>query len=125
MMQRECESLRGQNILDLYDDPIARAKLAAGLENFEASSEAEFYLCPQGHVIGRVPVELLFTPQVEELLQNNWAVCWNVSVGAALSCDTFLITEEGPRAVTSADNWPLKRIKIQGAEFVRPDLLVR
>ena len=23
------------------------------------------------------------------------------------------------------ENWPLKRIKVQGADFVRPDLLVR
>ena len=69
--------------------------------------------------------EMNLTPQVEELLQNHWSVCWHASVGAAVSCDTFLITEEGPRAVTAAEAWPLKRIKIQGAEFVRPDLLVR
>jgi hypothetical protein len=103
-----------------------RAILASGQRIYQlVGVESEFFLCPQGHVIGRAPVELNFTPKVEELLQNNWAVCWHSSVGAAVSCDTFLITEEGPRAVTATEAWPLKRIKIQGAEFVRPDLLPR
>jgi Xaa-Pro dipeptidase len=109
-----------------WPDSVPRAILASGQRIYQlVGGESEFYQCPQGHVTGRTSVELQFTPQVEELLQNNWAVCWNASVGAALSCDTFLITEEGPRAVTAADAWPLKRIKIQGADFVRPDLLVR
>jgi len=109
-----------------WPDSVPRAILASGQRIYQlVGGESEFYQCPQGHVTGRTSVELQFTPQVEELLQNNWAVCWNASVGAALSCDTFLITEEGPRAVTADDAWPLKRIKIQGADFVRPDLLVR
>jgi Xaa-Pro dipeptidase len=109
-----------------WPDSVPRAILASGQRIYQhVQAESEFYLCPQGHVIGRLPVELTFTPQVEELLQNNWPVCWHASVGAAASCDTFLITEEGPRAITAAEAWPLKRIKIQGAEFVRPDLLVR
>jgi Xaa-Pro dipeptidase len=109
-----------------WPDSVPRAILASGQRIYQlVGAESEFFLCPQGHVIGRVPVELNFTPQVEELLQNNWAVCWHASVGAAMSCDTFLITEEGPRSVTATESWPLKRIKIQGAEFVRPDLLSR
>ena len=46
--------------------------------------------------------------QIEELLQSNWAICWHASVGAALSCDTFLITDEGARALTTTDRWPLR-----------------
>jgi Xaa-Pro dipeptidase len=109
-----------------WPDSVPRAILASGQRIYQlVGAESEFFLCPQGHVIGRVPVELNFTPQNEELLQNNWSVCWHASVGAAVSCDTFLITEEGPRAMTATESWPLKRIKIQGAEFVRPDLLSR
>jgi len=52
-------------------------------------------------------------------------VTWRASAGSALSCDTFLLTEDGPRTITATENWPLKRIRIQGAEFVRPDLLIR
>ena len=68
---------------------------------------------------------MLFRSSTEELLQANWAVTWRGSAGVGLSCDTFLLTEEGPRTITAAESWPLKRIRIQGAEFVRPDLLVR
>ena len=70
-------------------------------------------------------VELTLTPNTEELLQAGWAITWNTTVGAASSCDTFLITEDGPRSLTPPENWPLKRIRIQGAEFVRPDVLAR
>jgi hypothetical protein len=109
-----------------WPDSVPRAILASGQRIYQhVGADAEFYACPQGHVIGRQPVEMTFTPQVEELLQANWAVCWYASVGAALSCDTFVLSDDGPRAITSADRWPLKRIKIQGAEFVRPDLLMR
>ena len=85
-----------------WPDSVPRAILAGGQRIYQlVGAESEFYLAPQGHVIGRLPVELLFTPHVEELLQNNWAVCWHAGVGAAVSCDTFLLTEEGPRAITA------------------------
>ncbi len=54
MMQRSCGEVIGRSILSFYDDPEDRAKLAAGLEDFQASSEAEFYLpLPDG---SRLPV---------------------------------------------------------------------
>jgi PAS domain S-box-containing protein len=54
MMQRTCGELKGRSILEFYDDPDDRAKLAAGLELFEPSTEAEFYLpLPDGN---RLPV---------------------------------------------------------------------
>jgi Xaa-Pro aminopeptidase len=109
-----------------WPDSVPRAILESGQRIYQhVNAEAEFYAAPQGHIIGRVPVEQNFTPHVEELLQANWAVCWHPSVGGALSCDTFVITEDGPRQVTTSDRWPLKRIRIHGAEFVRPDLLIR
>ena len=65
------------------------------------------------------------TGKNEEWLPAKWEVTWQASRGSALSCDTFMIGEEGARAVTAPESWPLKRIRTQGAEFVRPDLLVR
>jgi response regulator RpfG family c-di-GMP phosphodiesterase len=54
MMQRSCADLRGRSILEFYDDPAARERLLRGLENFELSTEAEFYLpLPNGE---RLPV---------------------------------------------------------------------
>ena len=63
----------------------------------------------------RAVVELALTPSTEDLFQAGWAVTWNAGVGAARSCDTFLVTEQGPRVVTPTEPWPLKRIRVQGA----------
>jgi Xaa-Pro dipeptidase len=109
-----------------WPDAVPRQILASGQRIYQLTgAEYDWFLCPQGQVTGRLPVEIELTPSHEELLQANWAVSWNASVGAAVSCDTFLISEDGSRAITAAENWPLKRIRIQGSEFVRPDLLIR
>jgi Xaa-Pro aminopeptidase len=109
-----------------WPDAVPREILLAGRRIYLISGfEHEWQLAPQGHVTGRVPVELALTPQTEELFQPGWAVTWTASAGAASSCDTFLVTETGPQVVTPTEVWPLKRIRIQGAEFVRPDVLQR
>jgi Xaa-Pro dipeptidase len=109
-----------------WPDSVPRQILLTGKRIFQLTGvEHEFYLAPQGHVTGHAPVELNISLHDEQLLQARWAITWCVAVGAAVSCDTFLISEEGPRAITAAENWPLKRIRIQGAEFVRPDVLIR
>ncbi len=109
-----------------WPDSMPQQILASGRRIYQLSgADHEWMLAPQGHVTGRAAVELTLTPQTEELFQAGWAVTWQSSCGAALSCDTFLITEDGPRAVTSPENWPLKRIRVQGAEFVDPDILQR
>ena len=109
-----------------WPDSVPRQILLTGQRIFQLLGvEHEFYLAPQGHLIGHAPVELNMSLQDEQLLQERTAITWCVAVGAAVSCDTFLISEEGPRALTAVENWPLKRIRIQGAEFVRPDVLIR
>jgi Xaa-Pro dipeptidase len=109
-----------------WPDAMPREILLAGRRIYLISGfEHEWQLSPQGHLTGRCPVEMALTPQTEELFQPAWSVTWNASAGSAVSCDTFLITEEGPKIVTPTEVWPLKRIRIQGAEFVRPDVLQR
>jgi Xaa-Pro aminopeptidase len=109
-----------------WPDAVPREILAAGRRVYLVSGhEHEWLLCPQGHITGREPVEILLTPQSEELLQANWVVNWRASAGSATSCDTFVISDAGPVEISPAENWPLKRIRIQGAEFLRPDLLQR
>jgi Xaa-Pro aminopeptidase len=87
--------------------------------------EHEWLQTPQGHLTGRQAVELLFTPRTEHLFQSGMAVTWAASAGAAVSCDTFHITDQGPKTVTPTEGWPLKKIRIQGAELVRADVLQR
>ncbi len=109
-----------------WPDAVPREVLLAGRRIYLLSGfEHEWLLAPQGHVTGRAAVELLLTPQTTELLEPGWAVTWNATAGPAVSCDTYLVTEQGPKPVTPPEVWPLKRIRIQGAECIRPDVLVR
>jgi Xaa-Pro aminopeptidase len=109
-----------------WPDALPRQVLGYGKRVYLLTGyEHEWRLGPQGHVTGRMPVEMTVTPQTEELFQSNWPLTWRARVGAASSCDTFVITEQGPRPVTPPEMWPLKRIRVQGAEFFRPDLLLR
>jgi Xaa-Pro aminopeptidase len=109
-----------------WPDAVPRQILSTARRVYLLSGfEHEWLLAPQGYLTGRAAVEMDLTPKTEDLFQAGWAVTWRPSVGAALSCDTFLITDKGPVTLTPTENWPLKRIRIQGAEFVRPDLLVR
>lgn len=100
---------------------LQAARRIYGLSGYEH----EWLQAPQGHLIGRRPVESHILPRTEDLLELGQAVVWNPSAGAASGADTYIVTDQGPRCVTPAENWPLKRIKIQGAEFIRPDVLVR
>ena len=109
-----------------WRDAVPKHILTTGRKVYLVSgAEHEWLLSPQGYVTGRAPVELALTPQTEDLFQVGWAVTWRGSAGSGLSCDTFLLTEDGPKTITATESWPLKRIRIAGAEFVRPDLLIR
>jgi hypothetical protein len=113
-------------IASSWPDAMPRQILNTGRHVYQLTGfEHEWRLAPQGHVTGRAPVELNLAPQTQELLHGNWAITWHASAGAALSCDTFLITEQGPKLLTPTEVWPLKRIRVQGADFFRPDLLIR
>lgn len=109
-----------------WPDAVPREILTAGRRIYMVSGyEHEWALAQQGHVTGRATVELPITPKTEDIFLSGWAVTWHASAGCAASCDTFLITDHGPKVLTPTETWPLKRIKIQGAEFVRPDVLQR
>jgi len=113
-------------VASTWPDALPREILAAGRRVYGLiGHEHEWRLAPQGHLTGRAVVELALTPATDDLFQEGWAVTWHAGVGAACSCDTFLITDAGPRVVTPTEPWPLKRIRIQGADFVRPDILQR
>ncbi len=113
-------------IASSWPDAMPRQILATGRYVYQLTGfEHEWRLSPQGYITGRAPVELSLTPETQELFQADWPVTWHASVGAAFSCDTFLVSIDGPVSVTPTEVWPLKRIRVQGAEFFRPDLLLR
>jgi Xaa-Pro aminopeptidase len=113
-------------IASSWPDAVPRQILNTGRRVYLLMGyEHEWRHSPQGHITGRNPVEKAITLQTEDLLQADWAVTWRASTGGAISCDTFLLTEAGPAWITPTETWPLKRIRVQGAEFFRPDLMIR
>jgi Xaa-Pro aminopeptidase len=109
-----------------WPDSLPREILATGRRVYQFTGwEHEWQNGVQGHITGRSPVELSLLPDTEELFQAGWALTWRANVGASCSCDTFLITDQGPELVTPTEAWPLKLIRIQGADFTRPDILQR
>ncbi len=109
-----------------WPEALPRQILAAGQRIYQvAGYEHEWRLAPQGWVTARAFAESPLSPLSEEVFQSNWAVTWQVTAGTACSCDTFLITDQGPVPVTPVEAWPVKKIRIQGAEFIRPDILQR
>jgi Xaa-Pro aminopeptidase len=109
-----------------WPDAVPSEILLAGRRVYLISGfEHEWLLAPQGHVTGRNVVELAINPRTSDLFHAGWSVTWQASAGAALSCDTFILADNGPILVTPTETWPLKRIRVQGAEFVRPDVLLR
>jgi hypothetical protein len=109
-----------------WPDAVPREILLAGRRIYLVNGfEHEWMLAPQGWLTGRAAVESPLGPRTEELFQPETVVTWNASAGPAVSCDTFLITDKGPRPITPTEMWPLKRIRVQGNEFIRPDILQR
>ncbi len=101
--------------------------LTAGRRLYQITGfEHEWRLSAPGHLTGRAVVERPLTPGSADLLQVGWALTWRARVGAAASCDTYLVTPEGPKAMTAmGGQWTPKRIKIQGGTLSRPDILQR
>jgi Xaa-Pro aminopeptidase len=113
-------------VASTWPDAVQREILNAGRRIYQLSGyEHEWRLCPQGGVTGRVPIESPMTSRTEELLENNWAVTWRASIGAACSCDSYLVTEKGPELITAPQVWPQRKIRFQGVEFIRPFVLER
>jgi hypothetical protein len=109
-----------------WPDAVPRQILHTGRHVYQFSGfEHEWRLCHQGFVTGRAPVEAILTPETDDLLQPGWVLTWQANAGAAFSCDTFIVTNEGALASTPGASWPMKRIRVQGAEFFRPDILLR
>lgn len=110
-----------------WPDGVPKEILAAGRRIYQICGyEHDWRLDGPGGITGRSYQEAALTPQTTDLFQAGWALRWRASVGAAVSCDTYLVTAEGPRSVTSmAHNWPQKRIKIQGGNLARPEILQR
>src|SRR5207237_10361267 len=81
-----------------WPEAVPREILTAGRRIYLVSGyEHEWALSQQGHVTGRASVELPITTKTEDIFLTGWAVTWHASAGSASSCDTFLVTDKGPK----------------------------
>ncbi len=109
-----------------YPKGVVRDILAAGRRIYMLCGfEHEWHCGPQGHLTGRMPIEIAFTPTLLELLQPGSVVTWQSSIGAAASGDTILVTEQGPELITVTEMWPLIGVRAHGKNVLRPSMLVR
>jgi len=90
-----------------------------------SDSEHEWRLCPPGYRSGREPAGRILQPTGDGLLLAGQVIVWQARIGSAAVCDTFLITEQAARWISHSDVWPIRRVKIQGMAYDRPDLLVQ
>jgi Xaa-Pro aminopeptidase len=101
----------------------ATTPVEAGLRVAHMGGHDETWrLSPPGYVTGWLPVERPLSPGLT--FEADWAVVWQVGIGAAQCADTFLVAAP-PVCVTPPEAWPVKRIRVQGLAFDVPDLLVR
>lgn len=113
-------------IVSTWPDAVPKEVLNSGRRVFKMCGyEHEWRLSSPGHITGYHPVELPLNFKTEELLQAGWSVTWRASAGAACSCDTFLITTDGPKLLTAVEGWPQKRVRIQSTNLMLPELLQR
>jgi hypothetical protein len=109
-----------------WPDAIASEVLNLGRRIYLVSAmEDEWRLAPQGFVTGRSPIEQSFRPGRPDLIQGGWSIVWTPSAGAAMCWDTFVVLDSGAQLLTMPQSWPLRRIRIQGSEVMRPDIFVR
>jgi Xaa-Pro aminopeptidase len=113
-------------IASSWPDALPQEILGTGRHVYQlAGFPEEWRYCPQGRVTGRAASELTLTPKTTELLRANSAVTWHASAGGARLDDTYLVTDQGPKPLTPTEMWPLRGIRVKGAEFTLPDILQR
>ena len=75
----------------------------------------------QGGLTGFTSREVLATQSASHKLNVNQAFAWNPTLISTKSEDTYIITENGPLAITQSDSWPM--IEVDGVKCA--DILIR
>ena len=78
----------------------------------------------QGGAIGYAEREWVAFPGSTEIIHSQQAFAWNPIVRGALSFDTILVMADGIENLTHTDDWPTKKIAIDGKTYLMPEILV-
>ena len=87
--------------------------------------EHEWRYGAPGWLIGRCPMETLFTPTSIERFAEGTLAVWNSRIAGVGVCDTLLAHSEGWKTVTTSNDWPVRRYVVQGRRFECPDWLIQ
>lgn len=110
-------STPGQSIAPAVD---AGYRLLKGTEY-----EYDWRLSPPVYGGGWFAADELRKAGTDEPFADRQPLVWQTRIGSAAVVDTVVVTPAGADPVTPPDNWPHKRITIEGHPFLVPDVLVR
>jgi len=79
----------------------------------------------QGGPTGYACREAIITPSSDSAISNDQAFAWNPGLRGAKSEETVLLTASGVRCLTRGDNWPVRVIHRNDAEYDLADWLVK
>ncbi|MGB9856862.1 MAG: M24 family metallopeptidase [Dictyoglomaceae bacterium] len=78
----------------------------------------------QGGPTGYWTREFINNPYVDDVVLENQPVAWNPSITGTKSEDTILVTSNGFEIVTHTGKWNYIKVKVEGKEIERPDILI-
>jgi len=91
----------------------------------EEGFEGEWRNHHQGGAIGYEEREYVATPALEERVLSPQAFAWNPSVPGAKAEETILVLPDGSfEVLTICDDWPVRRVEVEGREVAVSDVLV-
>jgi antitoxin VapB len=85
----------------------------------------EWQLHHQGGPAAYNPREAIATPTSDIIVKTGQVYAWNPSITGVKSEDTILVNENGFEIISEIPGWPMYSIDIDGAEILRPAILVK
>lgn len=85
----------------------------------------EEHLHHQGGACGYRTRDWVAHPSCHERVQVNQAFAWNPSITGTKIEETCLTVEDGIETITASPGWPSIAVKINGREYLSPDVLSR
>ena len=85
----------------------------------------EWQLHHQGGPTGYKPRDIKVHAGTDAAVVENQAFAWNPSITGTKSEDTIIAMADGPRVLSSSENWPMIEVEADGVTLQRSDILVR
>jgi len=91
----------------------------------ELGYRGEWKFHHQGGAMGYDIRDYICNAESTEKVQENQCFCWNPSISGTKSEDGFIAQREGFVFITKPVLFPTIKIRTEGIEFIRPDILER